>query len=114
MARAKAYGSDSFFMKCSCGSLRLHACMVTSPLLSSAKRRRPNFDGISGGMAGMVSGTSALTSIMARHLVQRVIPNARLILLHKAGLFYPAPGMRNAQLWQWRQWISVSFDGTIN
>src|SRR3989304_5201327 len=114
MARAKAYGWDSSFMKYSCGSLRLHECMVTSHLWSTVKRRRPNFAGIAGRMAGMVSGTSALTSMMARHLVRRVIPNARLILLHKAGLFYPAPGMRNAQLWQWRQGISASFDGTIN
>ena len=101
-------------MKCSCGLLRLHACMVTGPLSNAAGQRRLNCAGISSSMAGTVSGTSALFSMMARHSVPRVIPNAGLIPLRKAGLFYPAPVMPNAQPWQWKQWISASFDGIID
>ena len=39
-------------------------------------------------MAGMANGIAEHSSMMEHHSAQKVMKNARLILLHKAGLFY--------------------------
>ena len=57
----------------------------------------------------MASGIAGHISMTARRWDRRAIPNARLIRLRKAGLFYPERAMPSARAWLWKQWISAWF-----
>jgi cyclic beta-1,2-glucan synthetase len=76
-------------------------------LLSSsvARRRRTGCAGISSSMAGTASGTAAPTSTTARRLDRRATPNARLIRLPKAGLFFPVREIMSERAWPWKRWM---------
>ena len=78
------------------------------------ERERLRCSGISSKMAGMVNGTSALTSTTVRPLDRQAAPSARLIRLLKAGLFYPGRLMPSARVWPWKRWISALFAGTMH
>ena len=89
------------------------ACMATPASPNVARTRLHACARLSNGMAGMASGTAALTSTTARRLGLRVTPNARSIRSRKAGLSCLARAMTSAPTWPWRPWINTWFAGPM-
>ena len=85
------------------------ARVVTYPLPNAARGRRLTCAGISRNMAGTASGTAAPISTTARRWDRQLTPNAKLIRLRRAGLFFPVREIMNVRAWPWKRWMSASF-----